>query len=238
MKKNFFAFRKRAVFLLFFSYLGGLPAQVAENGVSEQERMITGFTSINVHDGIDVYLAPGIHNKVLVRADHHLIPRVKTEMFGQELRISIEGPYNKPQKLEVHLEMPVLRAVVAQGGSDVFTTGSFQLQDFSVQLSQGSALCLEMKANKVSCNLSDGSNAILRGKVKLLTVDARVGSILKAKDLEVQKCKLQALAGSEAYIRVTGEIEMEALQASGIYYHGTPTILYQKASNDSDIRAL
>lgn len=215
-----------------------LQAQITESDVIEQERIITGFTTIDVHDGIDVYLAPGVHTKVLVKTDDHLQPKLKTELLGRELKISMDGPYHKPQKLEVYIEMPVLEGVAARGGSNIFTTGNFQLQDFYIRLSQGSDLCLNMIARKVSCNLADGSDAQLRGKVEYLTANAHGGSVLKAENLEVQKCKLQALGGSDAYIRVFGELEMEANESSSIYYYGTPTILHQKASNDSDIKAL
>ncbi len=238
MKKTTFATRKVLFLLICFSSLGYIKAQIPNYDVTEQERMITGFTSINVNDGIDVYLEPGVHAKVLVKTENHLLPKLKTELLGQELKISMEGSYHKPQKLEVHIQMPVLEGIAARGGSKIFTTGSFKLQDFYIRLSQGSDLSLDMVARKVSCNLSDGSDAQLRGKVEYLSVNARGSSVLKAEELKVQKCKLQALKGSDAYIRVFGELEMEAIEASGIYYHGTPTILRQKASNDSDIRAL
>ncbi|PHN05557.1 head GIN domain-containing protein [Flavilitoribacter nigricans] len=238
MKNITFAIRKKAFFLMFFCSMGGLPAQVGQGGITEQERMITGFTVIDVDDGIDVYIAPGVHASVLVKADHHLVEKLKTELSGRELKISMEGSYLKPQKLEVYIEIPVLEGISARGGSDIYATGNFQLGDFYIRLQEGSDLCLAMNAQKVSCDLSGGSDANLEGKVKMLTTEARGGSVLKASGLEVQSCKLKTIGGSDAYIWVIGELEMEALQSSGIFYHGKPHILHQKASDDSEIRSL
>lgn len=233
-----FAIRKKTLSLICFCYLGILSAQVTTGEVVEQNRMLTGFTTIDVDDGIDVYLTPGVNTTVRVKADDYLISKLRTELNGQELKISMDGSYRKPKKLEVHIELPVLEGIAAQGGSDVFTTGSFQLRDFYIRLSKGSELCLNLVAQKVSCNLSGGSGANLQGKVNYFSGDTRGGSILKASELEIQKCKLQALSGSDAYIRVLGELEMEAIESSGIYYQGNPIILYQKASRDSDIRPI
>lgn len=230
--------RRKIIFFVSFWYLATVSAQVLNKNIVEQNRIIAGFNSINVDDGIDVYIAPGESTSVKVIADDYLISKLKTELNGQELIIKMDGTYLKPDKLEVHLELPILKGITAKGSSDVFSTGSFQLDEFYIRLGEGSDLCLKLIAQKLRCDLSGGSDAHLNGKAEHLSGNISGGSILKASGLEVQNCKLEAITGSDAYIRVIGDLEIEANEASGIYFQGTPNILYQKASSNSDIRAV
>lgn len=236
MKKIDIAEKKNVLFFVLLCFVATLKAQAGNADLSVQERSLSGFTIINVDDGIDVYLSMGKREIVRVRANHHLIRKIKTERVGKELKIRLEGSYKKPEILEVHVEISMLEGIKAQGGSDIYTTGIFNNREFELYLSQGSDICIALEAQKITCDLSGGSVAKLSGRASFLQAASKAGSALQANKLEANKCKLQADGGSDMSVWVKGELEMEAYEASIISYLGSPTILYQRASADSDIR--
>ncbi|MCB0633371.1 MAG: head GIN domain-containing protein [Saprospiraceae bacterium] len=238
MNEIFIDLRKLVAFLIFILLVGYISAQTGSGQVIEQERSLANFSFIDVEDGIDVYLTPGNTSSVMVKADDNLADRIITKVSGKVLSIEMDGSYRKAKKLEVHITLPELSGIEASGGSDVYSTQRFKLSDFKIELSGGSDIRFEMDAGQVFCNLSGGSDAELRGSVNELKAQTSGGSDLKAKDLEIKKCKLYASGGSDAYVWVKEELEMEASGASDIYYRGKPNITHQRASGASDIHPM
>lgn len=234
----FFNLRKGIAFPLLFFMVGFTTAQTGSGHVIDQNRLLSDFSFIEVEDGIDVYLTPGNTTTVLVKADDNLADKILTNVKGQVLSIEMNGSYRQAKKLEVHITLPKLSGIEASGGSDVYSTKRFELAELKIALSGGSDLNFELTADKLYCALSGGSDAELKGSVNELKAQTSGGSDLKAKNLEIQKCELYASGGSDAYVWVAEELEMEASGASDIYYRGKPNITRQRASGASDIHPM
>lgn len=233
-----FKLKKVLAFFILVFITGLAFGQTGSGNVIEQGRSLSDFSFIEVEDGIDVYLTPGTSTSVTVKADDNLADRILTRVSGKVLSIEMNGSYRQAKKLEVHITLPKLAGIEASGGSDVYSTERFELAELKIGLSGGSDLHFEMNADQVYCNLSGGSDAELKGTVKQLEAQTSGGSDLKAKDLEIRKGKIYASGGSDAYVWVKDELEMEASGASDIYYKGQPNITHQRASGASDIHPM
>ena len=227
------------VTLLFACSFSFLAAQsVTGSGeVVEQARSVGAFTAIEVSKGVDLFIRQGNSQQVVVKADDNLVDLVSTEVDGQTLRIRTRGNMRRVTALDVYVTVTDLERIEASSGSDVKGESKLELERLALDMSSGSDLELDIEARELTCRLSGGSDADLSGEVSSLEVTATGGSDLQARDLLVTgRCILDVSSASDAFIRVEGELEVEASGASDVTVKGNPTVVRQRASGGSDIR--
>ncbi len=225
--------------LLFACSLSFLAAQsVTGSGeVIEQERSVGAFTAIEISKGVDLFIRQGNSQQVVVKADDNLIDLVSTEVDGRTLRIRTQGSMRRVTALDVYVTVTDLERIEASSGSDVKGESKLEVERLSLEMSSGSDVKLDLEARELSCRLSGGSDAELSGEVQIMEVVATGGSDLHAKGLLVSdKCVLNVSSASDAFIRVEGELEVEASGASDVTVKGNPNVVRQRASGGSDIR--
>mgnify|MGYP005666488447 CR=1 FL=1 len=239
MKNNFkkFTFLLTILsFTLLSSSAWGQKLRVRASGdIVEQDRNVSGFTALAVEDGIDVYVALGNSTKVIVKTHEDIQGKIKTEVRNNTLEIEVDGSIWQAKEMSVYVTMPDLERISTSGGSDVYSQGTLNLDLLEIYTSGGSDVKLEVNAQELRCKSSGGSDIYLRGTVDLLLAKASGGSDIKAKELTAKKCEVKTSGGSDAWVHVTEEIEMEASGASDIHYSGNPRVAYQRSSGASDI---
>ncbi len=225
--------------LCFFMMLAILPANAqritGSGDVIKEDRSLSGFHSIEVSDGVDVYIEQGNKESVVVRADDNLVNMIETKVVGETLVIDAKGSYRKSKAFEVFVTLKDLNRLEAYGGSDVYGLSEMQLDELEIVMKGGSDLEMEITAQKMNCTLRGASDAQLKGSVDHLIVDARGASDLEAKRLIVNVCELEMSGASDAEVTVKEEIDAKASGSSDIYYRGNPKIVRQKAKGSSEI---
>lgn len=150
---------------------------IAGNGnVIEKERKINDFSKIKVTDGIDLNISQGTDIKLIVIADENLHDFIKTEVINEYLKIFIDGNIRNTKALEINLTIKVIDYLSAEDGSDVNTKTVLNLDELTVNCSDGSDLKLELNAKQLDCELSDGSDAEIEGIITYIQLKASEGS--------------------------------------------------------------
>ena len=203
----------------------------------KKNRSLSGFHSIKVEDGVDVYIKQGNTESVTVKADENLVEMIKTEVDGQTLYISSKGSVYRSKAFDVYVVVKDLERLKAEDGSDVYSLSKITVDQLELTMKGGSDVEMEVEANTIQCDLVGGADAKLSGSVGHLIAKARGGSDLKAKHLSIDKCELDVRGGSDAWVKVNQEIDAQAYGGSDIYYTGDPKIIRQKAKGSSDIHS-
>jgi len=227
-----------AITALFFfqcSFIINAQNRSGNGNVVEEDRALSGFKSIEVEDGIDLYLHQGNAETVTVKADENLIDYIRTEVRNGILMIYSDKGIRRAKAFDVYVNVIELEKIMASSGSDVYCEDELKTDELAIRLSSGSDLKMELKANFLTCKLSGGSDVDLKGEVKHLVVDARGGSDVKARRLLVEKCQVEARGGSDVYVNVEEELDALASGASDIHNEGNPQKVHQKARGASDI---
>ncbi len=205
--------------------------------VVEEERELPGFTAVKVSEGIDLVLRQGNREAVVVKADDNVLKYIRTVVEGNTLKIDMDGGnIRSARHLLVDVTFREIERIEGSSGSDIVSDGPITASALQIRMSSGSDLKIEVDAKELICELSSGSDAVLRGRVGNLIIEASSGSDVKARDLEAVNGRLRVSGGSDAWVQVTGELEMEASGASDITFTGNPRVLSQKSSGASDIR--
>ncbi|WP_346861926.1 head GIN domain-containing protein [uncultured Draconibacterium sp.] len=218
---------KNLLFLALIIFVG-TNTVFAGNMDQSEVRTIESFNSINVSDGIDLFLSMGETEKLSVTANGTAIDDVKTEIKDGTLYIYLEKndrfKKNKKKALKVYVTATELNAIEATSGADIRTETSLQGESLTVKSRSGSYLELSVFYTDLIV-ANSGSDIKLSGKVKNFKAESNNGSELDAYNLEAQIGKLKAGSGSNIAAMVTDELYTRASNGSNIDYLGDPRIL-------------
>jgi hypothetical protein len=215
-----------------YSASGGIRG----NGkIVKQERSISGFHSINVSGGIDVYIIPGNTEKAVVETDENIQEAIITSVSNGVLKIYCDKSINNSKKLNVYVNVKELDKVTASGGCDVFAETILNFPSINFDFSGGCDLKLNCATKELNCSFTGGSDAQIKGFADMAYLEASGGSDIKAAELTIGKCKVEATGGSDAYLHVTGELSVEASGSSDVTYMGSPKIIHKSVTGASDL---
>lgn len=208
---------------------------VKGNGkVVKEERKIEAFTAISVEDGIDVYLKKGNSTALVVEADENIQDLIETDVSNNRLRIYLSKK-GYAKTMDIYLTTGDLEAISSSGGSDVIGEGVFGGNQLKLSSSGGSDMSLEVNVAELIINTSGGSDLTLEGSATDAKISCSGGSDLEAEQLTIQNAKVENSGGSDADLKVIGELVVQASGASDINLYGKPAKLTKMMSGSSDL---
>jgi hypothetical protein len=202
--------------------------------VVKQTRRVSNFEAVSVGGGIDLYIRQGSSYEVVVETDENLQDLIRTEVKSGRLKIYIEKSIRRSEEMNVYVTLPQLSRLEASGGSDVYSKGTISADEFRLEASGGSDVHLELNVNELTADASGGSDTELRGTVEKLYLNASGGSDFDGRDVQVNYAKVRASGGSDSYIHVNKEVDIEASGASDVYLYGDAKIIHKSVSGASD----
>ncbi len=203
--------------------------------VIKSDRTVTGFQTVEIQDGIDLYLSQGSVEKLQIEADENLQQYIKTEIEQGNLKIYLSKSVWKSKSLKVHLTIRNIIGLSASGGSDVETLDLLKFTDLSVICSGGSDAKLNIEAEKLKFKASGGSDGYLTGTVKNFLAKGSGGSDIHAFDLKSTDCFIEMTGGSDAEVNASGLLNASASGGSDVTYKGTPTNIDSNMSGGSSL---
>jgi hypothetical protein len=214
------------------------------NDPNVQERNVSSFRSINIADGIDLYLnQSGTEAVAVSAATPEARDKIITEVVDGELKIYFaeHGKWWKHmnnRKMKAYVSCKALNKLHASGASDVYLNGLLNVDELSVNMSGASDLKGhngEVHATKMDMVLSGASDAIIKGSVGSLTVRASGASDLKGYELTTDNCDADASGASDIMITVNKVLTAKASGASGVHFKGDGVINDLKTSGASKV---
>ncbi|HEV7346802.1 head GIN domain-containing protein [Telluribacter sp.] len=211
-------------------------AAIRGNGtVTKQERTVGNFSQVRVERGIDLYISQGEEERLTLEADENLLEHITTKVQGSTLLITHDKNFMRTKSLRAYLTVRAINRLDASGGSDVYSQSVLRAEKLSCNASGGSDLKLQLDVKDLRVTTSGGSDADLSGLVASLKATATGGSDIKAKDLRGDHIVVVVSGGSDAHVYADMELNASASGGSSIYYYGNPRKLTTSASGGGDI---
>lgn len=199
-------------------------------------RNVTGFSGVDVSEGIKVKLTFGEKEFVEVTADEEYIDQVMTEVNGGELDIYLKGNNwnSKKHNILVKVTATKVESIEASSGSSVTSQNLIESDDLEMSVSSGANIKIAFKAPKASCDASSGAHASLKGVSKYFSADASSGSKIDAKEVKAVNVKADVSSGAHISVYAEDEINAEASSGGSVKYSGNPqTVDVDKSSGGS-----
>jgi hypothetical protein len=216
-------------------------SQKTINDPNVEARTVSGFHSIEVSGGINLYLSSGDEAVAISAKDQEMRNRIKTEVKDGVLKIYYEWKdgfkfnFRNNNPLRAYVSYKTIKKLVASGGSDIKVDGSIRTTSLDLKVSGGSDFKGKVEADVLTINQSGGSDMDISGSAKKLTVTASGGSDMDGYDLIAEVCVADANGGSDISITVTKEISAEASGGGDVNWKGAATVKSSKKSGGGDV---
>ncbi|WP_205510839.1 head GIN domain-containing protein [Longitalea arenae] len=222
--------------LLFINLLALCQEKVIYDA-NVEKRLVGGFNSIRVSDGIDLYLSQAAEEGVAVSAaETGDRDRIKTVVEDGELKIYLDKGWNwRNKRLTAYVAVQSLSKLRATGGADVIVKGKLSFDKLEMSLAGGSDFNGEIAVTDLTVHQSGGSDVHIKGTAVNVRVEASGGSDFSGYSLNADYAILQVSGGSDATITVHKEMAAEASGGSDVHYKGDPVIKYKSASGGGSV---
>lgn len=215
-----------AIILMAFtlSVVSCIPHIRGNGHVVKEERNVTNFESLEVSNGIEVFVNQDASEKVIVETDSNIQKLLKTEVSGGTLKLYMEEGVLHTRLLRVYVTLKQLKSVETSSGSHVKSENKISCDHLKMSSSSGSGIKLEVVCDKLEAESSSGSHLNVYGSAKLLTADSSSGSGIDASGLVAEKGELSSSSGSHINAQITKELKADASSGAGITVMGNPAI--------------
>lgn len=206
--------------LILGAALGALAGEALAQG---QTRTVDvgAFTVIDASAGVDVEVAIGPTQSVVLTGDPKDFDRLDVRVVGGRLKISPKrelglASWGRGPDVVVKVSAPRLEAIEASSAADVvargFTGGDLRL------------------------DASSGADLVAVGTCASLTVDASSGADVNAGDLRCARVKADASSGADVVVRGVAFVEADASSGADVIVKGKPERLDSASSSGGSIR--
>jgi len=192
---------------------------------------LAGFSRIQIRSTFHAKISKGTAFKVTTTADDNVLPFVKVEKDGDQLKIGLEKGHSfqlrKP--LEAQVVLPVLAGLELAGASAGELDGFDSEKDVAIHVSGSSSLKGSLGTAKAVIGLSGASTLALTGKAQRAELSAQGSSQLKLPEFLVRQCEV-ALGGAS-----TGEIAVKSTAPFVAKVLGSSTLKGSIEATDIDL---
>lgn len=214
--------------------------KVIINDPNAQVRNVSGFNEISVSGGIDLYLSADDKETVVVSAnDNRYRDRIITRVVNNRLEIYFDNKgyvrWPDNMKMKAYVSFRSLQKLKASGSSDVFVNGIIKSDKLELSLSGSSDFKGAVQVNDMVLNQSGSSDSRISGSAGSIKIDVSGASDVKAYEMVVDDCELEASGASDIQITVNKTLSARASGASDINYKGSGVIKEVKSSGASSV---
>jgi hypothetical protein len=204
--------------------------------VTKELRTLGSFDALSASSGVNVYLFQGEEEKIWVEADENLQECVKTRIEGNTLHCYLDCSVKRSKKLNVYVNYKQLKKIKASSGADVYGETMLKAERLLVNVSSGADVKLETEVDFLEGESSSGADLVIKGKANTFYGNASSGADIKADELQVNDCKLNASSAGDIRVHVISKIDASASSGADISYSGNPSFVEVNRSSGGDIR--
>lgn len=194
----------------------GLSSIKGSGNVKSETRDVSGFKAIEAGNAIVIQVAAGKDFAVKVEADDNLLPLIKTEVSGGELKIFTEGKISTRNEIRVRVSMPELDGISLSGASYGIVSG--------------------VNSNSLDLGASGASKITIEGRAQTIQAEASGASTIDAANLQTENANVEASGASNINVNTLNNLTAEASGASTIVYTGEPENIIEKSSGASSVK--
>jgi hypothetical protein len=220
---------------LFISAVTAFSLSLVTFSQSVDERKLEPFNKVVAGDKIIVQLLKSDRESAVVKVQGIDASKVKTDVSGGTLTLSIYGePFTK-KKVMVTVNYKNIISIAVNNGSEVSTGNLLKTDTLRADLKSGGVLYLDADIGCLIAKIAEGGLLSAEGYATSQEVTVTTLSTFSAFELESDKSKIKAVSGGKAKINVEEELDAEANSNGYITFKGSPAKLKQTANSGGTI---
>jgi len=213
-----------SILVLAIAFFGSISAQ---GRCCSSERVLSEFNSIALKSLGHVYLKIGQEQSVRIEADDDIIDKVKTEVYGNELVISIKDAFPEwiqDPKIEIYIVMKEITGLTLSGVGKISSEGIIKTNDLEIRNGGFGNIYLEVEADDVITELSGLGQIILEGKANSNNIRISGAGIIDAKYFQLTEAKIHSSGIGSCTVFATDFLNVKITGLGKVLYKGNPEI--------------
>lgn len=205
--------------------------------IQTEERTAGNFTAISASRSIHVFLAQGETSAITVKADDNLLPYLKTEIKGDQLKIYISEDIEikSYEKMEVYVTAPQIKEIRVTTSASLETTTPWKVKELKINSTTSADVRMNIDAQAVNVSATTSSEVDLKGKAYSLDASITTSAEVDAPDLTVEHATMKITTSGEAKINVISQLTYSVTTGGDLTYSGNPELIKPRTSSGGSV---
>lgn len=236
----------KSVLLILITLCYSLIAQSAmqkkevkgSRNVQTEQRSTEKFTKLSVSQKIRVFLTQGENPALTVKADDNLLPYIKTEVKGDQLKIYISEniQIHSCEKMEVYVTTPLIQDIRVTTSAYLKTTAPFSVKNIKVLSNTSGEIDMNLEALSIDLSATTSGEIILEGKANALNVSVTTSGIVNAEKLQAENANIKISTSGTAHINVSTKLSYSVTTSGELSYMGHPELIKTNVNTSGSVR--
>ncbi len=180
------------------------------------------FSTIKAKDAIHVAITYGAVQDVVITGNREILNNVSLTVDNDRLNVELKNRwFLTPSHVTLNVIIPIVKSVEFSGAVDGSISNFDNLEELFVKLSGASDLNIQGTAQAIKFDLSGASDLEIMGNGMYLDGKLSGASELNASSYQVKESNLNLSGASDAKVRVSDKIYVNASGASVVWCSGT-----------------
>jgi hypothetical protein len=196
--------------------------------VVTETRPVSGFDAIQVDYPARVLISQGTKETLSIQAEDNVLPGLKTEVKGNELRVYYKSPDGKhvnPTKIVViNITVKQLSSLNFSSAGES-TVDGLKSDELRVSLDgAGNVKLNDITVKNLNVNLSGAGSATASGTADDLSVNISGFGGFNGKDLKTNTASVNISGAGSATVSVEEKLDATISGAGSVSYYGSPSV--------------
>lgn len=192
-----------------------------------EERELQSFNRVKLKSIGNVYVKMGEKQSVRIEADDDLIPKVKTEVFGNELVISMQHPspeWITDPKIDIYVVMVEAKGFELRGIGKISTKDTINVKDLEIRNAGVGSMFLLINGDDIITELSGLGKITIEGKANSNNIVISGAGKVDSKYLRLNTAKIISKGFGSCTVYAIKELDVKITGLGKVRYRGNPEI--------------
>ena len=207
--------------------------------VTTVNKTITDYNKLEVSDPFTVFITfSDTIESIQIEANANLHAHINVFKQNDLLIISLEDEVNITggnTVLNIYITTKQLAAFYGMGTANIELQNALVVDNLAIELTGASNFNGTIAVDQLNSKLTGGSNLGLTGSSNTLNIEAEGGSTQRDYDFETNFLFADLEGGSNLYVTVQNELDVNANGGSSLFYKGNGVIVQKHLSGGSQI---
>jgi Putative auto-transporter adhesin, head GIN domain len=244
-KKNNFKTMSKKLFLLatlatsFVNAQWGSERIVGNGNVITQKRSTPDYDQVSVSGSMDIELIAGKEGELIVTGEENILPYLKTEVVGEDLKIYFENKKNYSHKKKLIITVPFdkISTVKSTGSGDIVGKSIISGDTFTLHIAGSGDANIEVNTASLKTEITGSGDVSVKGKSTNVEAIISGSGDIKCNQVISENAVSRISGSGSISIYASKKINAKVSGSGDIKYYGKPEFVEKKVSGSGTISA-